>query len=93
MTSPAVVFADPSGVIRHENSGMTELLGFTESEAVGATTLDLIEPPDYRERHWIGYQGSHRAGRRCRRPRLLQRAGAAQGRRQSPTRSSPQRDP
>jgi PAS domain S-box-containing protein len=57
MTSPAVIFADPSGVIQYWNSGMTELFGFGEQEALGAT-LDLIVPPDYRERHWIGYHAA-----------------------------------
>jgi PAS domain S-box-containing protein len=54
MANPAVIFADPSGVIQYWNSGMTELVGFNEHEALGAT-LDIIVPPDYRERHWIGY--------------------------------------
>jgi hypothetical protein len=36
---------------------MTDLFGFGEDEAVG-TTLDLIVPPDYRERHWIGYRAA-----------------------------------
>ena len=36
---------------------MTELVGFNEYEALGAT-LDLIVPPDYRERHWIGYRAA-----------------------------------
>ncbi|MEQ7010175.1 PAS domain-containing protein [Actinopolymorpha sp. B17G11] len=57
MASHAVVFANPSGVIRYWSSGMVELFGFSESEALGAT-LDLIVPPDYRERHWIGYHAA-----------------------------------
>jgi PAS domain S-box-containing protein len=57
MAEPAVIFANPSGVIRYWNSGMTELFGFSEPEALGAT-LELIVPPDYRERHWIGYHGA-----------------------------------
>jgi PAS domain S-box-containing protein len=57
MAAPAVIFADPSGVIQYWNSGMTELFGFGSDEAVGAT-LDLIVPPDYRERHWIGYRAA-----------------------------------
>ena len=57
MSDPAAIFANPSGVIQYWNSGMTELFGFNESEAVGAT-LDLIVPPDYRERHWIGYHAA-----------------------------------
>lgn len=57
MVSPAVIFANPAGVIQYWNSGMTELFGFTEDEALGAT-LDLIVPPGYRERHWIGYHAA-----------------------------------
>jgi PAS domain S-box-containing protein len=57
MNNPAAIFADPSGVIRYWNSGMTELFGFSEQEALGAT-LDLVVPPDYRERHWIGYHAA-----------------------------------
>ncbi|MEV0286262.1 MULTISPECIES: PAS domain-containing protein [unclassified Kribbella] len=57
MADPAVIFANPTGVIRYWNSGMTDLFGFTEDDALGAT-LDLIVPPDYRERHWIGYRAA-----------------------------------
>ena len=57
MSNPAVIFADPSGVIRHWSPGMTNLFGFSEAEALGAT-LDLIVPHDYRERHWIGYRAA-----------------------------------
>jgi PAS domain S-box-containing protein len=57
MATPAVIFANSSGVIQYWNSGMTELFGFSEREALGAT-LDLIVPPDYRERHWIGYRAA-----------------------------------
>jgi PAS domain S-box-containing protein len=57
MASPALIFANPSGVIQYWNSGMTELFGFSEKEALGAT-LDLIVPPDYRERHWHGFHAA-----------------------------------
>jgi PAS domain S-box-containing protein len=57
MADPAVIFADPTGAIQYWNSGMTHLFGFTEDEALGAT-LDLIVPPDYRQRHWIGYRAA-----------------------------------
>lgn len=57
MANAAVIFANPSGVIQYWNSGMTELSGYSQEEAVGAT-LDLIVPPDYRERHWIGYHAA-----------------------------------
>ncbi|WP_433165009.1 PAS domain S-box protein [Kribbella sp. CA-247076] len=57
MTNSAVIFANPSGVIDYWSSGMTDLFGFEADEAVGAT-LDLIVPPDYRERHWIGFDAA-----------------------------------
>lgn len=57
MASPAMIFANPAGVIEYWNAGMTELFGFSEREAQGAT-LDLIVPPDYRERHWIGFHAA-----------------------------------
>ena len=55
MTEAAVVFADPTGVIRNWNEGADALFGHTANDAVGQT-LDLIVPPDYRERHWEGYR-------------------------------------
>jgi PAS domain S-box-containing protein len=57
VTNPAVIFANRSGVIQYWNSGMTELFGFSEDEALGAT-LDLIVPSTHRERHWIGYHAA-----------------------------------
>ncbi len=60
MTSPAVIFANPTGVIEYWNSGMTELFGFDETEAIGVT-LDLIIPPDYRERHWMAFHAAMKA--------------------------------
>jgi PAS domain S-box-containing protein len=57
MTEPgaAFVFAQPSGVIRIWNSAAEALFGHQAAEAIGQT-LDLIIPPDYRERHWAGFQ-------------------------------------
>src|ERR1700752_2803325 len=55
MTEGALVLADPSGVIRSWNAGAEALFGHTAQDAVGQT-LDLIVPPDYRERHWAGYR-------------------------------------
>ena len=57
MATAAVVFANPAGVIQYWNPGMTDLFGYSQEEAVGST-LDLIVPPDYRERHWIGYHAA-----------------------------------
>jgi PAS domain S-box-containing protein len=55
MAEPALVFADPSGVVRIWNSQAERLFGHSAADAVGRT-LDLIVPPDYRERHWAGYR-------------------------------------
>ena len=51
----AVVFADPSGVIRAWSAGAEALFGHAAAEATGKT-LDLVVPPDYRDRHWAGYR-------------------------------------
>jgi PAS domain S-box-containing protein len=57
----AVVFADPSGVIRGWSAGAEELFGHAAADATGQT-LDLVVPPDYRERHWAGYREAMAAG-------------------------------
>ncbi|MFC7621466.1 PAS domain-containing protein [Microlunatus sp. GCM10028923] len=57
MTSPAVIYADPAGMITYWNDGMTALFGHSADEALG-TTLDLIVPPDYSERHWAGFHAA-----------------------------------
>lgn len=57
----ALVFADPSGVIRSWNSAAESLFGHRPAAAIGQT-LDLIVPPDYRERHWAGYRAAMAAG-------------------------------
>ena len=59
MTEPAaaLVFAEPSGVIRIWNSAAESLFGHRAAEAIGQT-LDLIVPPDYRGRHWEGYRAA-----------------------------------
>jgi PAS domain S-box-containing protein len=59
MTEPAaaLVFAEPSGVIRIWNSAAESLFGHRAAQAIGQT-LDLIVPPDYRARHWAGYRAA-----------------------------------
>jgi PAS domain S-box-containing protein len=57
----ALVFADPSGVVRIWNVGAEALFGHTAGDAVGQT-LDLIVPPDYRERHWAGFRAAMASG-------------------------------
>ena len=43
------------GKIRLWNGGAERIFGYEESEALGST-LDLIVPERFRERHWEGYQ-------------------------------------
>ncbi len=59
MTEPAaaLVFAEPSGVIRIWNPAAESLFGHRAAEAIGKT-LDLIVPPEYRERHWAGFRAA-----------------------------------
>ena len=57
----AVIFADLSGAIRFWNPAAEHLFGFTESEARGSS-LDLIVPARFRERHWAGYNRAMATG-------------------------------
>ena len=49
------MYADPTGVVRSWNAGAETLFGYGAADAIGQT-LDLVVPPDYRERHWAGYR-------------------------------------
>jgi PAS domain S-box-containing protein len=51
----AVVMADPDGRITHWNPGAEPLFGYAPAEALGQS-LDLIVPPEFRERHWEGFR-------------------------------------
>jgi tRNA (guanine37-N1)-methyltransferase len=62
MGSHAVVLVDPEGIIRLFSPGAERLLGHDAKTAVGQT-LDLIVPPDYRERHWHGFRAAIANGR------------------------------
>jgi len=57
----AVIFADLSGAIRFWNPAAEHLFGFTEAEAIGSS-LDLIVPERFRERHWAGYNKTMATG-------------------------------
>jgi len=57
----AVVYSDAEGLIRFWNAGATRIFGFTESDALGQS-LDIIIPPNLRERHWQGYRETMRTG-------------------------------
>jgi PAS domain S-box-containing protein len=62
MTNPtaALVFADPSGVIRIWNSAAEDLLGHRAAEAIGQM-MDLVIPTEYRARHWAGFHAAMEA--------------------------------
>jgi PAS domain S-box-containing protein len=60
-TEAALVFAEPSGVIRIWNPAAEALFGHPAAVAVGQT-LDLIVPPEFRERHWAGFKAAMAAG-------------------------------
>lgn len=47
--------ADGFGVIRLWSERATAMFGHAEADAVGST-LDLIVPEQFRERHWAGYR-------------------------------------
>jgi PAS domain S-box-containing protein len=51
----AIIVADGEGLILLWNPAAERLFGFTATEAVGSS-LDLIIPERFRERHWTGYQ-------------------------------------
>jgi PAS domain S-box-containing protein len=58
----AIVFADREGVIRWWNAGAEALFGHAAEAAIGET-LDLIIPPNLRDRHWSGYREVMRTGK------------------------------
>ena len=49
----AIVIADLNGTITHWDRGAEQLFGYSTSDAIGQS-LDLIVPPEFRERHWSG---------------------------------------
>jgi len=57
-----VLVVDTSGVIVTWSHGAAELLGHDEMLAVGST-LDLIVPEEFRERHWAGFHRAIAAGK------------------------------
>lgn len=54
-SADAIIFADEQGIIRLWNRGAERIFGYSELEALGST-LDLIVPERFRERHWDGYR-------------------------------------
>ena len=57
----AVVICDRDGVIRFWNAAAERLFGFAPTEALGSS-LDLIIPERFRERHWAGFTGTMATG-------------------------------
>jgi PAS domain S-box-containing protein len=51
----AIVVADTKGRIRAWNDGAQALFGYSTTEAIGST-LDLLVPEAFRERHWLGFR-------------------------------------
>jgi PAS domain S-box-containing protein len=50
----ALVFAEPSGIVRIWNSPAESLFGHRAADAIGQP-LDFVIPPEYRARHWAGF--------------------------------------
>jgi PAS domain S-box-containing protein len=50
----ALVLADPDGHITHWDAGAECFFGYSPDEAI-SQSLDLIVPPEFRERHWAGF--------------------------------------
>jgi PAS domain S-box-containing protein len=48
-------FSDLDGTISHWNQGAEQLFGYSAREAIGES-LDLIVPPEFRERRWSGFR-------------------------------------
>lgn len=58
----AVVVVDREGVVRHWSPGAEALIGHPRDVVVGRS-LDVIVPPEYRERHWAGFRDAMRTSR------------------------------
>ena len=57
----ALVVADADGMICYWNRGAEALTGHPAATAAGSS-LDLIVPPDYRQRHWAGFRAAMASG-------------------------------
>jgi PAS domain S-box-containing protein len=58
----AVIYAGCDGMIRYWNAGATRIFGFGKAEAIGQS-LDIVIPPNLRERHWEGYHHVMKTGK------------------------------
>jgi PAS domain S-box-containing protein len=57
----AIVIADPDGMITLWDAGAEQLFGYSPDEAIGRS-LDVIVPPEFRERHWTGFRNAVSTG-------------------------------
>lgn len=56
-----MVRSDLAGNIVEWDDGAEAFFGYTRDEAIGAS-LDLIVPPEFRERHWAGFHKAIETG-------------------------------
>ena len=61
MSDAAVVLVDTDGIIVGWTAALERLLGHRRDVALGST-LDLIVPSEFRERHWAGFHRATAAG-------------------------------
>lgn len=61
MDDEALVITGRDGTIQLWNEMATRLFGYEPAVAIGSS-LDLIVPESFRERHWIGYERAWRDG-------------------------------
>ncbi|HQU45695.1 MAG TPA: PAS domain S-box protein [Pirellulales bacterium] len=57
----AIIFADPSGIIRMWNDAATDIFGYPRDEAIGQS-LDIIIPEHLRCAHWEGFHKAIASG-------------------------------
>lgn len=57
----AIIVADKRGNIIYWNAAATRIFGFARDQAL-ASTLDLIIPERFRQRHWDGYHKTMASG-------------------------------
>ena len=56
-----MIVVDRTGIIRYWSEDAERLTGHRAVDAVG-DTLDLVVPPEYRERHWRGFHAAMETG-------------------------------
>jgi PAS domain S-box-containing protein len=61
MQQHAIVIADKNGFIQLWSDGAAKLIGYSREEVVGQK-LDLLVPPEFREKHWHGFGNAMNGG-------------------------------